>query len=256
MEQVQAGSAKRRRRVALRIVVWLALTVLLAAPAFYFLCMHVPGRYRAVAVVRRNDMAADRRSPAALIVDPSPPIAPEAIEAEVLACQNLDSVMAETKLDTDIRTSFDRQAMREWLREAISVDAYAQSTVTDFIKISAVWGDPGIAQAMANSVANHYVERSMHRLDYGARGAVEFLKSERDRYHDLLQACENEMEHYRASHYEDLPEVKDGIRRRLLDLRIEHDTLELRLKDALSKLEEATRQLATLPRTVRRTPTR
>ncbi len=76
--------------------------------------------------------------------------------------------------------------------------------------------------------------------------AIDFLKGERDRYHDLLQACENELEAYRATHYEDLPEVKDSIRRRLLDLRIEQDTRELQLKDAQSRLEGARKQLANI----------
>ncbi len=160
MSQNQAGSVKKRRRAVLRIVVWLVLTVLLAAPAFYFLCTQMPGMYRAVAVVRRDDLAADRGSPAALIADPSPPVDPEAIKAEVLAWQNLDAVMAETKLDVDVRTPTERQAMYERLRGAIDVKGSVQSRVTEFIQFSAVWGRPTIAQAIANSVANHFVERA------------------------------------------------------------------------------------------------
>ena len=122
--------------------------------------------------------------------------------------------------------------------------AATQGRGTDFINFSVVLESPDLAQAVANSVASHYVESSKKAQRSGNLSTIDFLQHERDRYHDLLQTTDNELDDYRAKHYADLPEQKDNIRSRLLQLRIEQDTRELQLKDSQSKLEEAAKQLA------------
>ncbi len=127
----------------------------------------------------------------------------------------------------------------------------AQGRVTDFIQFSAVMDTPTLAQSVANSVANHFVERSKRAQSSSGKSAIKFLEDQKETYHDLLQKCEDELEKYRKEHYDDLPNVKEGVRSRLLQLSIEKDTRQLQLNSAKSQLAEAKKQLEKVPQTIR-----
>ncbi len=248
--QTNAVSVRDYLRMIFRRKWALAAPMLVALLAFFPLWTLTKDTFQAVASVRRDDLAAQKAGPAALISNESPRLDIQAIRAEVLAWQNLDAVMAETKLDRDIKTAAQRQAKYDELRAAIDVRAATQGRGTDIINFSVVLESPDLAQAVANSVASHYVESSKKAQRSGNLSTIDFLQHERDRYHDLLQTTDNELDDYRAKHYADLPEQKNNIRSRLLQLRIEQDTRELQLKDSQSKLEEAAKQLAAVPQTV------
>lgn len=221
--------------------------VLLVAPVWL---MTTP-RYRAVASVRRLDYAAMRSSPASLISGGAPHVDIRALKAELFAWPNLQDIIVETKQDVGLQTPADWQSKYSELQEALDVDAEAQSRGVDIIQFAAVHTEPKLAADLANTAASNYVELSKERQSQGGESAIRFLRTEMENYRDKLREVEEELDTYRQEHYSDLPNVKDGIRRRMLSLRIEKESRELQLQEARSKLEEVLRQLGTVPKTSR-----
>jgi len=218
---------------------------------FFPLWATMPEKYRAVATVRRQDYSATKTGPAALISSESPRIDVRAIEAEVFAWNNLHEVLVETKQDVDLHSPAEWQAKYDELRKAISVKPAAQSRGIDLIDFEVILPDPALAQQIANTVANNFVERSKSAQRSGGLTAIDFLQREMDKFRELLRKTEMELDRYRDEHFADLPDVKNGIRNRLLSLRIQEDARRLQLQEAQSRLEETEKQLAQIEPTVR-----
>ncbi len=108
--QTHAVSVRDYLRMIFRRKWALVLPMVVGVVAFFPFWARTPVTYKATAVVRRDDLAAAKASPNALISGEAPRLDIEAVKAEALAWQNLDAVMAETKLDVDIKNNADRQA--------------------------------------------------------------------------------------------------------------------------------------------------
>ena len=244
--QTDAVTVRDYLRVIYRLKWALALPLALAALMFFPLWAMAPKEYRAVATVRRQDMSAVAASPAALVSKEGPRTEVKAIRAEVLAYRNLEDVIKQTKQDVYLKTPGDWQAMYDELRSDIAVTALSKTHGVDFISFEVTYPDPDLAQKIANAVATGYVERAKSSQRTGGLAALDFLSEETERYRNLLRDTEKELDDYRARYHGDLPDVKDGIRNRLLSLRIDQDTRAIQIKEAQSRLEEAEAQLATI----------
>ncbi len=234
-----------RRKWALLLP--LLLGCVLIAPVW----MGTAPRYRALAAVQRQDFSAFRGGPASLITSASPQIDVRALQAELFAWTNLEDVIIETKQDVGLETQADWQAKYAALQNAIQISAVAQGRGIDIIHFAVVDTDPQVAADLANTISRKYVEMAKSRQAMGGRSTIEFLQTEMERYKQKLSETEKELDQYHQEHFSDLPNVKNGIRSRLLSLRIEKASRELQLTEAQSRLKELKRQLESVPVTSR-----
>lgn len=81
-------------------------------------------------------------------------------------------------------------------RSPISLDGGKDA---DIVSITATLADPQQAAALANSVADVYVARSLDRGRSGARTARLFLEGQREQYRKTLQAADQRLRDYQQS---------------------------------------------------------
>jgi tetratricopeptide (TPR) repeat protein len=253
-EDRAAGGTHDLNRHYLRMIFrrkWpLLLPVVLGVLAFFPLWAATPDKYRAVATVLRQDDSADATSPAAQISSESRYMEIPAIEADIFRPDNMKEVVVQTKEDVDLKTAADWQRKYEELHTAIHVESVVQRRGTDIIQFEVIHADPDVAQNVANAVAWNYVERSKSTQSSRGLRTIAFLHDETDMYNELLRRTEQELDDYRSKNFADLPEVTDGIRNRLLSLRIEQDSRRLQLLDSQSRREEAEAQLRQVKPTI------
>ena len=229
----------------------LLLPIAMGIIIFFPLWAFTPDTFLSVATVRRQDMSATEASPAALVSRESPRLEVQSIRAEVLAYKNLEDVIKQTKQDVYLKTPAEWQAMYDKLRADIAVSALSQTHGVDFINFAVTYTDPDLAQKIASAVATSYVERTKSSQRTGGLAALDFLSEETERYRNLLRDTEKELDDYRAKYFADLPDVKNGIRSRLLSLRIAQDARGLEQKETQSRLAEAEVQLTVVKPSVR-----
>lgn len=222
------------------------LGVLVALP----LWIVVPPKYRAVALVRREDLAISRSAPSTLLGQDLPSISLPALKAEILTWESLDRVIRQTKLDADLRTAHQWQAKREELRKSIRIRAVAQRRGLDLIEIAAVIEEPSLAEKIANAVADNYVEESKTKGRRDSRAQVSFLEKGAKDSLKKLRDTERELDLYKEDHFADLPEVRSNILSRLLEMRTGRTAKTLELIEAQNRLYTLEEQMQEVPRTI------
>ena len=216
----------------------LLLPVVAGVLVFFPVSVLTPKTYRAVAMVLQQDS-----SPAAAISTERRPLQVKAIEADIFNPDNLKEVVVQTKQDVDLVTEADRQKKYEELRNAIHVTSVAQGRGTDIIQFEVIHRDPDVAQNVANTVATKFVERKKEELKSGNLKDINFLQEETDSYRAALSQAEKAIDAYRSTPFADLPDVKNTIRNRLLQLRIDQDAKNMELEATQSRMDEAEAQL-------------
>ncbi len=215
-----------------------------------FLWFSVPPKYQASALVRRKDLAINRSAPSSIIGQGSSQMSVNALRVEILTWNNLERVIRQVDLDTDLESPAEWQAMYSRLRNSISINTQARERGVDLIEISATDEDPEMAAAIANAVADNYVEASKKSSRADSQTAVDFLKDGTDEYLQKLRETENALEQYKKTHFSDLPSVKDNILSTLFQLRTEEAAQQLQLAKARSRLQSVEEQLQDVPRVV------
>jgi len=215
------------------------------------LWMAIAPKYRAVALVRRRDLAVLRGTPASLVSRRGPTASIDALRVEILTWNNLDRVIRQTNLDVGLQTPEQWQAMYEKLRASISIRAAAQGRGIDLIQIAVMDTDPALAANIANAVADNYVEASKKTGRVDTQSVVKFLQDGSEEYLKKLRETEASLDDYKKTHFTDLPSVKDNILSRVFSLRTEAEVQELELEKAKSRLEKLNEQLTQVPRTVK-----
>lgn len=210
----------------------------------------VPQKYRAAAVVRRQDMAILRSTPSSLINKTDSHISVAALRAEILTWTNLEKVIRQTNLDTGLQTLGDWQDMYSQLRAGITIDTIAKGRGRDLIEISVIHRDPDKGAEIANAVADSYVEQTQGASRTSTQTAVTFLRDGTEEYRKKLREAERKLQEYRQTHFADLPNVREGILSKLLSLRTQMTTEELQLTRAESRLESVKNQLREVPEIV------
>ena len=215
-----------------------------------FLWWHTADQYRAVATVRRKDMAILRSTPSSLISKSDSHISVSALRAEVLTWTNLQRVIQQTNLDKELETLADWQQMYSSLRGAISIDTIARGRGRDLIEIAVVHKDSEKAAKIANAVADNYVEQSQGASRSSSQTAVEFLSDGTEEYKQKLRESEQKLADYKQSHFSNLPGVRDTLLQKMLSLRTEKTSEELQLTRAQKRLEIVKNQIEEVPRIV------
>jgi uncharacterized protein involved in exopolysaccharide biosynthesis len=223
----------------------LLLPVVAGVLAFFPAWALTPKTYRAVAMVTQQDS-----SPAAAMATESRPMQVKAIEADIFNPKNMEVLVGQTKQDVDLVTEADRQKRYEELRNAIHVESVAQGRGTDIIQFEVIHRDPDVAQNVANTVATKFVERKKEALKSGNLKDINFLQEETNSYRAALSQAEKAIDAYRSTPFADLPDVKNTIRNRLLQLRIDQDAKNMELEATRGRLAEAEAQLKQVPKSI------
>ena len=87
------------------------------------------------------------------------------------------------------------------------------------------------------------MERKKEELKSGNLKDINFLQEETDSYRAALSQAEKAIDAYRSTPFADLPDVKNTIRNRLLQLRIDQDAKNMELEATQSRMDEAEAQL-------------
>ena len=215
-----------------------------------FLWWRTSDQYRAVATVRRKDLAILRSTPSSLISKADSHVSVSALRAEILTWTNLQRVIQQANLDKNLDTLADWQSMYSSLRSSISIDSIARGRGIDLIEIAAVHKNPEKAAKIANAVADNYVEKSQGASRSNSQTAVEFLSDGKEEYRTKLREAEQKLQDYKQTHFSDLPGVRDGLLQKMLSLRTEKTTEELQLTRAQKRLETVKDQIEEVPRIV------
>lgn len=252
-----------RRKWALMIPSLLGMVV---APLLW---MSVPPKYRAEALVRRKDLAVLQSAPGSVVSKNDAHVSVAALRVEILTWNNLERVIRQLNLQTDLQSPADWQQMYSKLRDAISIDTRARGRGIDLIEIAVTHKDPKLAKQIANAVADNYVEHSQKITRTESQQAVEFLKEGADEYRTKLDNLETKIREYKEEHFTDLPRVRQRILDTLQSLRTKRTaqtlqltgdessslesqktTRQLQLTGAKSRLEKVKKQLEKVPQTV------
>jgi len=243
-----------------------SLLGIIVAPLLW---VSVPAKYQASAMVRRKDLAVLQSAPGSVVSKNDAHVSVAALRVEILTWNNLERVIHQVGLNTDLQGPADWQKMYSKLREAITIDTRARGRGIDLIEISVIHKDPKLAQEIANAVADNYVERSQKITRTASQQAVEFLKEGADEYREKLNNLEQQMREYKEEHFGNLPQVRQQVLDRLQSLRTkktaqtlqltgngsislgaQKTTQQLQLTGAKSRLKEVKKQLENVPKTV------
>ncbi|HEY3265348.1 MAG TPA: polysaccharide biosynthesis tyrosine autokinase [Armatimonadota bacterium] len=118
-----------------------------------------------------------------------------------------DRASADREIETQLEVLRSRSVLEEAARRAaiplpdtgkspISVDGGKDA---DIVSITATTTDPRQAAALANSVADVYVARSLERARSGAHAARVFLEGQRDGYRRALETADRRLRDYQES---------------------------------------------------------
>ena len=231
----------------------------------------LPPTYRAWAQVLRKDMSVIGGASRSVISRGSASASVAMVRGELLTPDNLKKVLEAVEKERRLRplplrvedrpsrqrprntkdwTQADWQAAYAELLGAITINAAVRKPGIDLVRIEVVLGEPWEAAAVANALANRYVETSKESLKADSQGGLTFFKEAKDTYLEKLRDGERQLEDYRKKHYADLPEVRDDVWARLLGLRTSLATRQGQLVDAKKRLEAITVQLAGEQKTV------
>lgn len=211
----------------------------------------VPPTYRAVAYVKRKNLAVVAAAPSTLISRGGTGVSLPTLRVEILTWNRLERVIKQLKLDVDLHTAAEWQKKYEELQKHITINASARSPGIAVIQIAATDTDPQRAQQITNAIADNYVEESKRVGREDTEEYVAFLeKNERD-YLAKLRKTEGELDKFRQKRFAELPDVKSGILQKLLQLRTTERSHKLQLTQAENRLAELEKQLAEVPVTVK-----
>lgn len=227
-----------RRKHALLIP--FALGILLVGPLWVI----IPSKYRAVALVRRQDLVLTSNAAGNLMARGTAAVPVSTLRVEILTWTNLDRVVRQLKLDVDLKTAADWQREYKRLQKSVTIRAAAEGHGVDLIEIAAIDSRPVIAQKIANAVADNYVEESQRASRADTQTAVKFFSEGANQHLEKLRSTEIELDRFNQEHFTDLPDVKKGILDRLLSLRMTESTDLLLLSAAQNRLAEIQRQIA------------
>jgi len=277
MASVPSSPRDVLRIVFRRKLAWIIPVVLgvLAAEAVWLgerrLQKWLPARYQAVAIVQRKDLGAMGQAPGSLISPASARPTLAIIRQELLMDNALRAVIAtveKAKRDRwevagyPANYASDRlpadvgkwdQSDRRWqarYREvlgAVTIDRISQRQGSDLVKIQVQHSDPWEAAALANALADEYVETSKAKLKDDSRFNLGFYKGGRDEHLAKVREVEAELDEYRKDFFVDLPNVKLDIWGRLLALRTEEDVCDGMLAQIAARSAEIDQQIETTP---------
>ncbi len=235
-------------RIVFRRKWWLVVFSILGLGAAAVAFTTMPSTYLATSLVRRTDSMRNARG----LVSQGTRLSTDALRREILTWDNLNGVITACNLDTALRTQAQWEAMRKKLEGAISMKNVAHSGTVDHIEISVQYENPDMAARLANAVADRYVESSTAADTEASRQDMEFFEEETDKARVRLQKAEKALEEYQINYdqWVDLPQVKEGLNQRLLNLRIRKMSQEQELDETKKSLEAVVEQLAETPERV------
>jgi len=223
------------------------LGVLLAIPIWWF----VPASYRAVATVKRKDLAVIHAAADGLLSGSGAGVPLQTLRFEILTWPRLKSVIEKLKMDVDMKNDVDWQEAYDSLQDSVEIDRKAQARGIALIEIAATDSNPIRAMEIANAIAGNYVEESQRVTRGETRSYSEFVEQQARDYLDKLRRVEDDLDEFNRKRYVELPKVKENIRQKLFDLSTSERSLQLQLTDARTRLEEVEKQLAETPMTLR-----
>jgi len=227
-----------RRKVALFTPILISI---LLVPLLWVV---VPKRYKAVAIVKRQELLLARSSPSALVADGSTRVSVRALRSEILTWNNLHSVIKKLRLDSDLVTQADWQRKYEYLAKRITIRSVAEEgKPMELIEISATSTKPKEAADLVNTIADKYCEEQQQRARRDSGLAVEFHRKGVADYRQKLQETEKKLDQYRREHFASLPEEKSRIQSELLALNVEKTSREHQLAAIENRLAEVEKQL-------------
>ena len=117
-----------------------------------------------------------------------------------------DRASADREIETQLEVLRSRSVLQEAARRAKVTLVPGGSPISvsggkdaDIITVTATSTDPREAAALANSVADIYVTRSLDRARSGAHAARVFLEGQRDEYRRALQAADRKLRDYQEA---------------------------------------------------------
>jgi len=211
-----------------------------------------PEKYMAVAQIRRRDLAVLNAAPESLVSRQGPSVTVDTLRAQLLNWQNLRRVMEQDNvgLDAGMHTPKDWQNTYDELRKAIEIRRVkAQDRGVDIIQVAVVWETPRLAAAIANAVADNYLETTKHQGRSDTKATVKFFEDKKKEYLDKLHETEDKLEKFRKDSFADLPQVKNTLLGKRLVLSTEKTARTLQLSAMNKRLDEAKKQIAEVPET-------
>jgi len=231
------------RRKAVLIIPFI-LAALLIIPLFAV----VPTKYRADALIKRQDLGMLKRAGADRSADSGTSV--RTLKREILTWDNLDRVIKQLKLDVNIRTQRDLQEKYQQLKDAISINSVARAGGVELIQISAIAETPDLAMQIANAIADNYVEQSKRTNRYQSEMAVDFLRRRVQEALVKLKDNNKKLDKYKKEYFEELPQMKDRYLAKKAALRELQDAKRYMLQATTSRLEQITKQLQTVKKDV------
>jgi len=231
-----------RRKHALLIP--LLLSVVAVGPVWIL----APITYRADAIVKRQDLGMAERAGAS---SSSPGTAsPRTLYIEIVTPNNLERVIRQLKMDVHLRTPADWQRKFDELRRNISISYKARSKGLDLIEIAAVADTPRQAMEIANAIADNYVEESKRSSREAPEMAIDYLDRRAQEALRNLKAVEQKLERFKREYLQELPQVKDGILKRIFELETQKASANILLEGLRKRLELIDKQISEAPPTV------
>jgi len=231
----------RRKTV---LIIPFILAALLIIPIFAV----VPTKYRADALIKRQDMGMLKRAGADRL-DASG-TAVKTLKREILTWDNLDRVIKQLKLDVDIRTQRNLQEKYQQLKDAIQIDSVARAGGVELIQISAIAETPDLAMQIANAIADNYVEQSKRSNRYQSEMAVDFLRRRVQEALVKLKENSKKLDNYKKEYFEELPQMKDRYLAKKAALRELQDARRYMLQATNSRIEEIASQLKSVEKNI------
>lgn len=219
-----------------------------------FVVTQTRARYRASAIVKRQDLAIVGAVPTGLMARDAPHISLEALRVEILTWRNLQKVILQTNLHPELTDPDKNQALwqRQFaeLNKIITISRVAQSPGIDLVEISATHSDPEMARRIVDGVASFYMEEAQRTGREDIEKLVDFLKERTEQNRQALRRAEQQLDKYHEIHFASLDDVKLGIRNRIMNLRTDESARSLQLAALKQQHEEAKEQIADIPETV------
>ena len=228
------------------VLVPILLSLVLTVP----ICVIVPPTYKAIAIVKRQDLAVVSSSSSALVSDSGSRLTLETLRGEMLTYPSLKRVVEQLKLDVDLHTPQDWQDKYEDLLRRVRMSPRANKRGISLIEISVTDANPDHAQQIANAIADNYVEESKKSAREGTRDIVAFHQAKEKEYLEKLRQAEDELQEFNRKRFTDLPQVKAEIAAKLWELERTKDTHEFELTELQNELAELDKQLPNIPMTI------
>ena len=231
----------RRKAV---LIIPLILSAFLILPLFVI----VPTKYRANALVKRQDLRMVERAGGDRAVSSGESV--NTLKREILTSDNLDRVINQLKLNVDIKSQRDLQDKYEQLKKSIQISSVARAGGVELIQISALEETPDQAMQVANAIADNYVEESKKSSRHESELAVDFLRRRTQESLQKLKASNKQLEKFKKQSFEDIPQMKDRYLAKRAALREQQDSQRYILQATTSRIEQIRKQLKSTSETV------